>query len=97
MKEKRPAVADTGDLSEYERFLLHALLELAAEEAGKPLSAAERRALTLTFLEDIQQAKRERVNAKSRATRARKQRGAQLQEDASFQWRQHVTKRRAPR
>jgi len=96
VKEKRPAVADTGDLSEYDPFLLYALLELAPEEVGKPLSAGERRALTLTFLEDIQQAKRERVNAKSRATRARK-RGVQLQEDASFQWRQHVTKRRAPR
>jgi len=95
--EKRPAVADIDDLSGYERFLLNALLQLAAEEAGRPLSAAERRALTLTFLEDIQQEKRGRVNAKSRATRFRKQRETQVQDDAGFQWRYPAAKRRNPR
>jgi len=64
VKEKRAAVADIGDLSEYERFLLNALLELAAEETGKPLRAAARRTLTAAFLKDLQQAKRGRVNAK---------------------------------
>jgi len=89
VKEKRPAVADTGDLSGYDRFLLNALLVLAAEEAGRHLSAA--------FLEDLQQAKRARVNAKLSATRSRKQRETQVQDDAGFQWRYPSAKRRTPR
>jgi len=53
MKEKRPAATEIDSLSEYERFLLEALLELAAEEAGKPLSAAAKRAVISAFLENL--------------------------------------------
>lgn len=53
MKEKRHAATEIDGLSEYERFLLDALLELAAEEAGKPLSAAAKRAVISAFLENL--------------------------------------------
>lgn len=53
MTEKRPFATEIDELSDYERFLLDALLELAAEEAGKPLSAAAKRAITSAFLENL--------------------------------------------
>jgi len=44
--EKLHNTVNTDDLSEYDRFLLDALLQQAATDAGKTLSVAARREIT---------------------------------------------------
>lgn len=93
MTEKRPVSADTEKLNEYDRFLLDALLQQAAKDAGRPLSVAARRELTRSFLEERQQAQRAQINAKGQSTRSRRKRDPEAHEAPDFQWRPPAARR----
>jgi len=91
--EKRPVAVDTEKLNEYDRFLLDALLQQAAKEAGRPLSVAARRELTMTFFEERQQAQRAQINAKGQSTRSRRKRDLEAREAPDFQWQPPAARR----
>lgn len=97
MSEKKQVSVDIKELSEYDRFLLEALLQQATREARKPLSADARHQLILTFFEERHQAKRGQMNAKGLATKSRKQRKTREQATPDFQWRPPEKKRRPTR
>ncbi|MGL5385937.1 MAG: hypothetical protein ACRDCA_08770 [Serratia sp. (in: enterobacteria)] len=97
MTEKRPTTADIEQLSEYDRFLLDALLQQAAKEAGKPLSLASRRELTERFVEEHPQVKKTQSTARRKATMSRKMRDIQAQAKTDFQWQPPATTRRSKR
>lgn len=94
MTEKRPITVDIEQLSEYDRFLLDALLQQGAQEAGKPLTLTARRELTARFFEEHQQAKNAQSNTRRKATMSRKMRDIQAQAKTDFQWQPPVAKRR---
>lgn len=93
MTEKRPVAVDTEKLSEYDRFLLDALLQQAARDAGRPLSIAVRRALTLSFFEEHQQTQRAQISAKGQSTRSRRKRDLEAREAPDFQWQPPAARR----
>ena len=92
MAEKRPAV-ETKELSEYDRFLLDALLQQAAKDAGKPLSIAAKSKLIQDFLDERQHAQRAQINAKGQSTRSRRKRDLEAREAPDFQWQPPAARR----
>lgn len=94
MTEKRPIVVNMNELSDYDRFLLDALLQQAAKEAGKPLSVTARRELTLSFFEERHQAKIAQSATRRKAVMSRKMQIIQAQAKTDFQWQPPAAKRR---
>ncbi|TNL00700.1 hypothetical protein CYD30_28680 [Kosakonia cowanii] len=81
------------ELSEYDRFLLDALLQQAAKDAGKPLSVNARRELTLSFLEEHHQAKSAQRATRRKAVMSRKMQIIQAQAKSDFQWQPPAARR----
>lgn len=93
MTKSLHGIINTDALSEYDRFLLDALLQQAAKDAGRPLSVAARRELTRSFLEERQQAQRTQINAKGQSTRSRRKRDLEAREAPDFQWQPPAARR----
>jgi len=73
------------ELSDYDRFVLDALLQQAAEEAGRPLSLIARQKIADDFFEERSQGKKAQMVARRKAT-MRKMKVVQAQAKTDFQW-----------
>ncbi|EBG1931021.1 hypothetical protein FH551_26220 [Salmonella enterica] len=75
-----------SELSEYEQYLLSALLKKAAADAGKKLNLNERRAVAVEFFDSRLADRKTQPGYRRRATMSRKMCDIRAQEKSDFHW-----------
>ena len=75
-----------SELSEYEQYLLSALLKKAATDAGRKLNITECRAVAVEFLASRQADRKTQAGNRRSATMSRKMRDIRAQEKSDFHW-----------
>ncbi|EBP4586008.1 hypothetical protein VH79_22945 [Salmonella enterica] len=75
-----------SELSEYEQYLLSALLKKAASDAGRKLNITERRAVATEFFGSRQADRKTQAGNRRSATMSRKMRDIRAQEKSDFHW-----------
>ncbi|HGB0710888.1 TPA: hypothetical protein ACIT4J_004287 [Salmonella enterica subsp. enterica serovar Typhimurium] len=74
------------ELDEYEQYLLTALLQKAAADAGKKLNLNECRAVAAEFFASRLSARKTQAGNRRSATMSRKMRDIRAQEKSDFHW-----------
>lgn len=75
-----------SELSDYELYLLSALLKKAATDAGKKLNMNERRAVAAEFFDSRMADRKNQAGYRRSATMSRKMRDIRAQEKSDFHW-----------
>lgn len=75
-----------SELSEYEQYLLSALLKKAAADAGRTLNISERRAVAAEFFVSRQGDRKTQTGYRRSATMSRRMRDIRAQEKSNFHW-----------
>ncbi|EEB7409480.1 hypothetical protein GL503_20620 [Salmonella enterica] len=75
-----------SELSEYEQYLLAALLKKAAADAGRTLNISERRAVAAEFFVSRQVDCKTQTGYRRSATMSRRMRDIRAQEKSNFHW-----------
>ncbi|EFT4511337.1 hypothetical protein H2549_005009 [Salmonella enterica subsp. enterica serovar Stanley] len=86
MNELAGLHSQISELSEYEQYLLAALLKKAAADAGRTLNISERRAVAVEFFVSRQVDRKTQTGYRRSATMSRRMRDIRAQEKSDFHW-----------
>lgn len=75
-----------SELSEYEQYLLSALLKKAAADAGRNLNITELRSVAAEFFASRLADRKTHAGYRRRATMSRRTRDSRAQEKSNFHW-----------
>ncbi|EAS0547410.1 hypothetical protein EX404_21865 [Salmonella enterica] len=75
-----------SELSEYEQYLLSALLKKAAADAGRTLNITELRSVAAEFFASRLTDRKTHAGYRRRATMSRRMRDSRAQEKSDFHW-----------